>query len=66
MFHCVPYCFGAHKGCFQHLEKHLDCVLCSKIFLRAGNNSAVLKNSTEHAETLFIALFAAVNLNLPR
>ena len=34
----------------------LDCVSCSKIFLRAGNNPVMLKNSTEHAETLFIAL----------
>ena len=29
---------------------------CSKIFLRAGRNSVVLKDSTEHAEPLFIAL----------
>ena len=27
-----------------------------KFFLRAGNNPVVLKNSTERAETLFIAL----------
>ena len=33
-----------------------DCVSCSKIFLRAGNSPVMLKNSTEHAETLFIAL----------
>ena len=33
----------------------LDCVSCSKIFLRAGNDPVVLKNSTEHAEPLFIA-----------
>ena len=34
----------------------LDCFSCYKIFLRAGNNPVVLKNSTEHAEPLFIAL----------
>ena len=27
-----------------------------KIFLRAGNNPALLKNSSEHAELMFIAL----------
>ena len=32
-----------------------DAVECSNVFLSAGNNPAVLKNSTEHAETLFIA-----------
>ena len=41
---------------WSHLWE-LDCVSCSKIFLRAGNNLVVLKNSTEHAEPLFIALF---------
>ena len=35
----------------------MGIVSCSKIFLLAGNNPVVLKNSTEHAETLFIALF---------
>ena len=34
----------------------LDCVSCSKIFLRAGNNPVVLKISSEHAEPLSIAL----------
>ena len=40
------------------IVKHncVDCVSCSKIFLRAGNNPVVLENSTEHAEPLFIAL----------
>ena len=32
-----------------------DAVECSNVFLSAGNNPGVLKNSTEHAETLFIA-----------
>ena len=30
-------------------------VLISNVFLSAGNNLGVLKNSTEHAEPLFIA-----------
>ena len=30
----------------------VDCVSCSKIFLHAGSNPVVLKNSTEHPETL--------------
>ena len=40
-----------------------DVVECSNVFLSAGNNPGVLKNSTEHAETLFIAFrqFAQVN-----
>ena len=33
-----------------------DAVKCSNVFLSAGNNSGMLKNSTEHAEPLFIAL----------
>ena len=38
-------------------------VECSNIFLSAGNNPGVLKNSTEHAETLFTAFrqFPQVN-----
>ena len=32
-----------------------DAVECCNVFLSAGNNRGVLKNSTEHAETLFIA-----------
>ena len=40
-----------------------DTVECSNVFLSAGNNPGVLKNSTEHAETLFIAFrqFPQVN-----
>ena len=33
-----------------------DAVECSKVFLSAGNNLGELKNSTEHAEPLFIRL----------
>ena len=36
----------------------LDCISCSKIFLCAENSSFVLKNSSGHAEPLFIALIA--------
>ena len=59
-------CFSVFSTIFKHsrvvssTQKNvtaLDFVSCSKIFLRAGNNHVVLKNSTEHAETLFIALF---------
>ena len=32
-----------------------DEVECSNVSLSAGNNPGVLKNSTEHAETLYIA-----------
>ena len=38
------------------MVKCSQCVSCSKIFLCAGNNPVVLKNSTELAEPLFIAL----------
>ena len=31
-----------------------NAVECSHVFLSAGNNPGVLKNSTEHAEPLFI------------
>ena len=54
----AQYCFRAVHDYSQHLKKNvraLDCVSSSKIFLRAGNNPFVLKNSTEHAEPLFIA-----------
>ena len=52
-------------GLFPALGKNraLGCVSCSKIFLRAGNNPVVLKNSTEHAEPLFIALIECNNLD---
>ena len=48
----------ALQDCFKHLEniRAVHCVSCSKIFLRAGNNPVVLKNSSEHAEPLFIGL----------
>ena len=39
---------GPNKKCWSPVE-------CSNVFLRAGNNPGVLKNSTEHAEPLFIA-----------
>ena len=32
-----------------------DAVECSNVFLSAGNNPGVLKNTTAHVETLFIA-----------
>ena len=35
---------------------------CSNIFLRAGNNPVVLKNSTEHTEPLFISLLEIASL----
>ena len=35
---------------------HCRIVWCSKIFLRAENNPVMLKNSTEHAQSLFTAL----------
>ena len=40
-----------------------DAVECSDVVLSAGNSPGVLKNSTEHAETLFIAFrqFPQVN-----
>ena len=56
---------NARQGCFQHAEKFRarDAVDCFNVFLSAGNNPGVLKNSTEHAEALFIALrqFPQVN-----
>ena len=58
MVQCAQYCFWALQDCLKHLEnvRALDCVSCSKIVLRAGNNPVVLKNSTEQADPLFIAL----------
>ena len=41
-------------------SEHSTASRALKFFLRAGNNLVVLKNSTEHAETLFIALFESV------
>ena len=56
----VQYCFWALQGynvpALRKTIRARDCVSCSQIFLRAGNNPVVLKNSTEHAEPLFIAL----------
>ena len=44
-------------NCLNAINNGSACSIpCSKTFLRAGNNPAVLKNSTEHAEPLFIAL----------
>ena len=43
--------------CGNCLNAIKQCVSCSKIFLRAGNNPVVFGNSTEYAESLFIALF---------
>ena len=50
--------FKAPQDCFQHLKNvgALDCVSCSKIFLRVGNKPVVFKNGTEHAKPLLIAL----------
>ena len=48
-----------HSGIVSNTWKNiraLDCVSCSKIFLRAGNSPVVLNNSTDHAKPLFIAL----------
>ena len=52
MVQLAQYCFRALHDCFQHLGKRQ----CSKIFLHAGNNPVMHKNSTEHAQPLFIAL----------
>ena len=58
MVQCAQYYFRALQDCFQYLQnvRALNCVFCSKIFLRAGNNPVVLKNIAEHAEPLFAAL----------
>ena len=55
----AQYCFMIISGLFPALRKNvraLDCVSRSNIFLCAGNNPVVLKNSTDHVEPLFIAL----------
>ena len=41
-----------------------DAVKCSNVFLSAGNNPGVLKNSTEHAEPLFIAFIQLPQMTL--
>ena len=38
----------------QKSSRARDAVECSNVFLSAGNNPEVLRNSTEHAEPLFI------------
>ena len=40
----------------QNNFKAQDAVGCSNVFLSVGYNLGVLKNSTEHAEPLFIML----------
>ena len=55
-----------HDRVVSSMQKNFgarDAVECSNALLSAGNNPGVLKNSTEHAETLFIAFrqFPQVN-----
>ena len=55
-----------HNRAFSSTQKNFrarESVECSNVFLSAENNPGVLKNSTEHAETLFIAFrqFPQVN-----
>ena len=55
-----------HDRVVSSMQKNFrarDAVECSNVFLSAGNNPGVLKNSTEHAETSFIAFrqFPQVN-----
>ena len=65
-------CFSVLRTVFEHdsvvssTQKNFrarDAVECSNVFLSAENNPGVLKNSTEHAETLFIVFrqFPQVN-----
>ena len=44
------------------LSKHSTASRALNFFLRAGNNPVVLKDNTEHAETLFIALLVRLTL----
>ena len=47
-----------HDRVVSSTEKNFraqDAVEYSNVFLSAGNNPGVLRNSTEHAEPLFIA-----------
>ena len=58
MFQCVLSTVFEYDRVVSSTQKNLrarDAVECSNAFLSAGNNPGVLKNSTEHAETLFIA-----------
>ena len=52
----AQYYFLARQGCFHTLKifRERDLVEYSNVFLSAGNNPGVLKNSNEHAEPLFI------------
>ena len=46
-----------HDRVVSSMQKNFrarDAVECSNVFLSAGNNPGGLKNSTEHAGTLFI------------
>ena len=47
--------FLSTAGLFPARRKISEHAVDSNVFLSAGNNPGVLKNSTEHAETLFIA-----------
>ena len=47
-----------HDRVVSSMQKNFrarDAVECSNVLLSAVNNPGVLQNSTEHAETLFIA-----------
>ena len=50
------YCFEHDRAVSSTQKKFRarDGVECSDVFLSAGNNPGVLKNSTEHAEPMFI------------
>ena len=57
MFQRAQDCF-LHDRVVSSTQKNFrarDAVECSNVFLSDGNNPGVLKNSTEHTETLFIA-----------
>ena len=54
-----PLFYSKHHVHSKHHIKNFrarDAIECSDVFLHAGNNPFMLKNSTEHAEPLFIAL----------
>ena len=55
----VVFLIRATPGLFPALRKTLEhsTVSRSKFVLRAGNTSVLLKNSIEHAEPMFFALF---------
>ena len=58
----MPQYFLEHSRTYKNVGAR-DAVECSKIFLRAGNNPVMLKNSTEHAEPLLIAFTVQKSLN---